>query len=341
MEVAEAEAFSLGMGHLGAGTMEMMLFAHRNGVHEALGLTYPEWVEQYVDHRIKLAADERRMAAVRLIDDGLSHREAAAVLGVATRTIDRDVRESEEDEGTPGATNGAVDGETAAAISVGVATNGAESANGSGRWVDDTHVTYNSGDDGWYTPPEYIAAAVATLGAIDLDPASSEEANAVVGAARYYTAADDGLAHGWAGRVWLNPPYGHPWVERFCSRLVLEYEAGTVVAAVALVNNGTETAWFQSLCEAASALCFPRGRIRFWQPDAESRQPLQGQAVFYLGGDPDRFRAAFVRFGVVVARSSIGGAGWPARFATPRNSRSDGKENASPPPTSAAAGGTW
>jgi hypothetical protein len=39
----------------------------------------------------------------------------------------------------------------------------------------------------WFTPPRYIEAVRAMLSAIGLDPASSEEANRIVGATRYYT----------------------------------------------------------------------------------------------------------------------------------------------------------
>jgi len=61
----------------------------------------------------------------------------------------------------------------------------------------------------WYTPPDLIGKARRVLGGFDLDPASCAEADATVQAARYLTEADDGLAHQWHGRIWLNPPYGH------------------------------------------------------------------------------------------------------------------------------------
>ena len=100
--------------------------------------------------------------------------------------------------------------------------------------------------------------------------------------------------------MWMNPPYAHPAVDRFCTRLAREYEAGTVAEACALVNNATETAWFQVVLAEAAAVCFPRARIRFWQPGRDSAAPLQGQAVLYLGPNAARFKTEFVRFGPVL-----------------------------------------
>lgn len=153
--------------------------------------------------------------------------------------------------------------------------------------------------DDWYTPQKYIDAARRVLGAIDLDPASSQKAQRIVQAARYFTIADDGLAHPWQARsLWLNPPYSAPgpWVEK----LIGEHEAGHVGAAILLVYVATDTSWFQGLWNYP--ICFVRGRIQF--NNRRGRSNPRGSVFVYLGSDRARFIELFSPIGAVVERVS-------------------------------------
>lgn len=163
------------------------------------------------------------------------------------------------------------------------------------------HVANNSGNNEWYTPPEYIEAARDTMGGIDCDPASSEIANRVVRATTFYTISDNGLSQTWGPKVWMNPPYAQPAVADFSAALVDRLGTGEVQQACVLVNNATETGWCQPMIEKASAVCLVRGRVRFSDPDGNpSGAPLQGQIVIYMGERFDAFRDNFARFGVIL-----------------------------------------
>ena len=158
--------------------------------------------------------------------------------------------------------------------------------------------------DEWYTPQEYIDAARAVMGAIDLDPATSEMAQTVVRAGVYLTRFDDGLAQvRWLHqRIWLNPPYSNPapWIEK----LVREHISGVFCTeAIVLVNNATETSWFQLLLERFP-VCLPARRLAFWRHDHANVGARQGQAFFYLGPNVAKFQEVFSQFGPILRRLS-------------------------------------
>lgn len=162
------------------------------------------------------------------------------------------------------------------------------------------HVANNSGNNEWYTPSEYIEAARNAMGSIDTDPASNDIANKVVKAEKYYTIETDGLAHDWHGNVWMNPPYSSDLITKFIEKLKeqrVNYEQ-----AIILVNNATETQWFYEIVKIASAVCFPKSRVKFYMPDGKTGAPLQGQAVLYVGDNTEKFISAF------------GGIGWTAKI---------------------------
>ena len=161
------------------------------------------------------------------------------------------------------------------------------------------HVSANSGENEWYTPPEIIEAASDVMGSIDLDPASCETAQSNVKAKRFYTADDDGLSKKWTGNVWLNPPYSKELIGQFAAKVVAE--SSRFEQAIVLVNNATDTAWFHELTSVASAVCFFRGRVKFLDKTGKpANTPVQGQAVLYVGQNVESFRKSFSPFGFVV-----------------------------------------
>ena len=164
----------------------------------------------------------------------------------------------------------------------------------------DNHQLINqtSGKTEYYTPPEIIRAARATMGGIDLDPASSLIANQTVGATAFYTAAQDGVGRPWFGRVWLNHPFGRGRNRRWVGKLVGEYEGGRIEQACCITYAATAARWFQPLL--AYPVCFLCPRTNYVLPDGRRKRGVtKGSAVTYLGPHVGRFRGAFAGLGTV------------------------------------------
>lgn len=157
------------------------------------------------------------------------------------------------------------------------------------------HVSYNSGENEWYTPVEYINSARQVMGSIDLDPASCEVANKTVQASQIFTINDNGLNQKWHGNVWLNPPYAGELIGKFADKIASSKD--DIKQAIILVNNATETGWFNKMVGIASAIVFPKSRVKFYMKDGKTGAPLQGQAFIYVGDNPQAFLDVFKAYG--------------------------------------------
>lgn len=160
------------------------------------------------------------------------------------------------------------------------------------------NINADAGSDDYYTPEEIIIAARRTMGEIDLDPASSIEANRRVSAARIYTAADDGLKRKWTGRVWMNHPFGRetngPWI----AKLAGEYAVGNVTEAICITFAATSELWFRPLL--AMPQCYLHGRTNYFLKDGTRKVGVtKGSVVTYFGRNVKEFAAGFCELGTV------------------------------------------
>lgn len=175
-----------------------------------------------------------------------------------------------------------------------------------------------------YSPVELVEAAHRVMGGIDLDPASSIKANQVVKASRIYTKRADGLTKKWAGRVWMNHPWGakenackpncekkrckqrgwhlaedFPGNAAWINKLVNSYQSGDVTEALCITYASTSESWFKPLKQYA--ICFLDGRTAFRDPKGnELDQNTKGCAITYMGPNTADFYREFSAYGDVM-----------------------------------------
>ena len=96
-----------------------------------------------------------------------------------------------------------------------------------------------------YSPTRLVMISRVVLGAIDLDPASSEEAQFNVEASKWYGRDDNGLSLPWKGRVYCFPPPSE--VSGFADKLGQELMAGNTTSAVFVAPTESGSQWAQKL----------------------------------------------------------------------------------------------
>jgi len=256
----------------------------------------------------KIAAEQRKDISKKLSELRATQRAIAGTLGVSQETIRRDIvpdtnvskPESQIEEykeiGKTTDTNVSKPPSNKSGPSI-IEKNGAEIIKLAERKA---HVGHNTGENEWYTPVKIIEASKKVLGHIDLDPASTDEANAIIQAESIFTIADNGLEKDWCGNIWMNPPYASDLIGKFTNKLLEQLSLGNVTSAIVLVNNATETKWFQPMMLMCNAICFPEGRVHFWSTTKETATPLQGQAILYFGSSVDSFKDNFSIFGAIL-----------------------------------------
>lgn len=157
--------------------------------------------------------------------------------------------------------------------------------------------------DAWFTPSIYIEAAREALSSIDLDPFSSEKANEIVKAERFFTIDDDAFKSVWGSdiNVFMNPPYGRGICSKACLLFLSWWQTTKNSSAIVLTNNATDTKWFQAMLAVSSAVCFTNHRIAFYSADGKSVSGnTRGQTFFYFGEDVKGFGETFKKFGIIL-----------------------------------------
>ena len=158
--------------------------------------------------------------------------------------------------------------------------------------------------DSWFTPCHYTDIAHRVMGGIDLDPFSSAKANKVIKAKRFFDIKSNAFNQKWfdsKGTVFMNPPYSRELIYPSTNIFINHWQNKSISQAIVLVNNATETKWFQLLLQNATSVCFVKKRISFTSPDGKNVSGnTRGQVFFYFGTRIKKFETSFKNIGAVL-----------------------------------------
>lgn len=155
-------------------------------------------------------------------------------------------------------------------------------------------INQDSGDYEYYTPPEILRAVRRLYGVIQLDPASSEQANKEVQAVRYYS--EDGLNKEWIGDVWMNHPFSRKNNPLWINKAVEEYSSRRARKLTCITYAATSELWFRPLTQFPQ--CYLSPRTDYYLPDGTKKKGVtKGSVITYMGNNETLFRDTFREFG--------------------------------------------
>lgn len=171
------------------------------------------------------------------------------------------------------------------------------------------NIQHSSRSDQWFTPPAILDLVRMVVGEIDLDPASSLEANELVRANRIITEAGDGLTADWGTpkSVYLNPPGGKigkkSKTRLFWERLCSERDNFGHAIFMAFSVEALQTTQGSPQPMMRFPICVPAKRIAFVGPDmVVGRAPSHSNCIIYVPGKIDatqNFKEVFSSLGCV------------------------------------------
>ena len=128
--------------------------------------------------------------------------------------------------------------------------------------------------------PQWLVSLIANMAPIGLDPCTT--AYNPTGAARFFTAHDNGLRYTWSGRglVYCNPPFSLPLVRHFTGKMIVESETfAPGDAGLLLLPGKTDTKVYHAAMKSCQlALLFDK-RFQF-EGEVGGQQPMFGCALF-------------------------------------------------------------
>lgn len=153
-------------------------------------------------------------------------------------------------------------------------------------------INQTSGEFEYYTPSFIVEAARRVMGSIDLDPASSEQANRSVKAKVYFDIKDDGLSKPWFGNVWMNHPFGRKENPLWINKAMETDEEQLMCITYAC----TSERWFRPLTTGLQ--CYLCPRTDYYLPDGSKKKGVtKGSVVTYYGINIKGFIEEFSKYG--------------------------------------------